>query len=466
MEKNLTRPPVVVVLGHVDHGKTTLLDAIRKTSIAKREAGGITQSIGATVVDNSDAKITFIDTPGHALFSSMRLRGVNLADIAILVVAGDDGVQPQTKEALKLIQESKLPFVVAITKIDLATANSENVLQQLEKEGVYFEKRGGDIPYLGVSAKSGEGIKELLDLISLIWEVNGTGTTPNEELSGFVIETSKDKRGLLVSVVVKSGILKVGDTVYARELSAKIKGMIDDTGKQVKEIMPGYPAQIIGFSELPETGSQIAKQFVNTQTNSKKEKSQDGEAKVKIFVKAKTAGSLEALLANIPEGVQALGSGVGDVNESDIFFAKASGAIIFLFEAKIPNTVRKLAETEGIRIENFDIIYGLIERLTLLSKEGLEQVVGKAQIVASFPYENKRVAGSKIIQGKITKGDSAKLIRNEKEIGKVRITSIRKQKDEVNEVKQGEECGILFSPQFDFLAGDMLLSVTKSNNNG
>src|SRR5258708_25882272 len=342
MEKNLTRPPVVVVLGDVDHGKTTLRDAIRKTSIAKREAGGITQSIGATVVDNSDAKITFIDTPGHALFSSMRLRGVNLADIAILVVAGDDGVQPQTKEALKLIQESKLPFVVAITKIDLATANSENVLQQLEKEGVYFEKRGGDIPYLGVSAKSGEGIKELLDLISLIWEVNGTGTTPNEELSGFVIETSKDKRGLLVSVVVKSGILKVGDTVYARELSAKIKGMIDDTGKQVKEIMPGYPAQIIGFSELPETGSQIAKQFVNTQTNSKKEKSQDGEAKVKIFVKAKTAGSLEALLANIPEGVQALGSGVGDVNESDIFFAKASGAIIFLFKAKIPNPVRKL----------------------------------------------------------------------------------------------------------------------------
>ncbi len=367
MEKNISRPPVVVVVGHVDHGKTSLLDVIRKTSVTRREAGGITQSIGASVaITKEGKKITFIDTPGHALFGKMRSRGINLADIAILVVSSDDGVQPQTKEAIKLLQESKIPFVVAITKIDLATSNIESVLQQLEKEGVYFEKRGGDISYIGVSSKTEEGIAELLNLVSLVADVNEIKGNLNGELSGFVIETSRDKRGLLVSVVVKNGSIKTGEVIFVGNKKAKVKGIFDYGLKPIKEVSAGFPAQILGFEELPEIGAQITSKLEVKDTSSKNpnvKMKENKDAKVKVFVKAKTAGSLEALLANIPEGIQVVGSGVGDVTESDIFFAKASNSLVFLFESKFASTIRKLAEMEGIKIERFDIIYGLIERL-------------------------------------------------------------------------------------------------------
>src|SRR5258708_7736160 len=296
MEQKKLRPPVVVVLGHVDHGKTSLLDAIRnqaslvaKRPVAGSEAGGITQSIGATVATTKDGQeITFIDTPGHALFGKMRSRGITLADIGILVVAADDGVQPQTKEAIKLLQESQLPFVVALTKVDLNTANIESVLAQLEKEGVYLEKRGGDISYIGVSSKTGDGINELLDLISLICEVNGTKGSVEDELHGFVIETARDKRGLLVSVVLKSGNIKVGDTIFAGQLKAKVKGIFNSASRPEKEITAGYPGQILGFDEVPSVGAQIAEQFVETQNKNQEIKKENKDSKVKIFVKAKT----------------------------------------------------------------------------------------------------------------------------------------------------------------------------------
>lgn len=463
MEKNIAvRPPIVVVLGHVDHGKTSLLDYIRKTSVTKKEAGGITQSIGASVTKTHDGKdITFIDTPGHALFSAMRSRGVNFADIAILVVAADDGVQPQTLEAVKLLQESKIPFIVAITKIDLVTANVENVLQQLEKERVYFEKRGGDISYIGVSSKTGSGINELLDLISLVSELTGTKGNAEGLLEGYVLETAKDKRGLLSSLVIKNGKIKVGDIIFASSVKAKIKGLFDAEQKPVKEISAGYPAQILGFSDLPEVGSRITSKPVEKPIPLRQDFAGRAELKIKIYLKARTAGSLEALLANIPAGVQVIGSGVGDLIESDIFLAKAAGAEIFLFEAKFASLIRKLAEMEGVKIERFEIVYDLIERLKELLDVDKEIILGEAQIIASFPFDKRKVAGVKVSQGKIKKSDKLKLTRNTKDVGFVKIISLRKQKDEVPELKQGEEGGILFEPQLDFQIADMLLSVSN-----
>lgn len=459
MEKGFTRPPIVVVLGHVDHGKTSLLDAIRKTSVARREAGGITQSIGASVAITKDKRpITFIDTPGHALFTKMRSRGVGLADIAVLVVAADDGVQPQTKEALKLLQESSTSFIVALTKIDLPTASVETVLGQLEKEGVYFEKRGGDVSWVGVSSKTGKGIDELLELVSLVSDLKGLVSNPASSLDGFVIETSKDKRGLLVSVVVKNGKISVGDVIFAGGLQAKVRGLFDDSGKPIKEVMPGYPALVLGFGDLPEVGAKIGSKLMGKILPVAATTRQE-EAKIKIFVKAKTAGGLEALLANVPKEVEVIGSGVGDLIESDIFLAKAGDAIVFLFESKFSSSIRKLSETEGVEIERFDVVYDLIERLKELVEKGKEEVVGKAQIITTFPFDGKKVAGSKVINGKIAKADHLKLMRGEEQVGKVKVISIKKQKQEVNEVKQGEECGILFEPQLDFQIGDMLLSV-------
>jgi translation initiation factor IF-2 len=461
MEKNTVRPPVVVVVGHVDHGKTSLLDAIRKTSETRREAGGITQSIGASIAKTSTgSEITFIDTPGHALFANMRSRGIILADIGILVVAADDGVQPQTKEAIKLLQESKLPFVVAITKIDMATANVENALQTLEKEGVYFEKRGGDVSYIPVSSKTGEGVKELLDLIGLVAEINGIKGNSEGELEGYVIETAKDKRGLMVSVIVKSGSVKVGDTIFAGEIKAKVKGIFNAGQRPERQIAAGYPGQILGFDQVPDTGSPIAS--IATKLPEKKVSSNiNKDSKLKVFIKAKTAGSLEALIANIPAEVQIIGSGVGDVTENDIFLAKAGNALIFLFEAKFSSGIRKLAEMEGVKMERYDVVYDLIEKLKEIIKSGLQEVTGQAQILGSFPFNNKKIAGSKILQGKILKGSTLKLMRGDKEMGSVKVISIRKQKDEVNVVAQGEECGILFAPQLDFQVGDVLLSVTN-----
>jgi len=343
----------------------------------------------------------------------------------------------------------------------LPSANIEIALQSLEKEGVFFEKRGGDVPYIGVSSKTGEGIKELLDLISLVSEVNEIKGNKEEKLDGFVIETTKDKRGQLASIVVKNGKIKIGDTIFANKVEAKVKGLFDDNQKPIKEVAAGYPAQVLGFNKLPEVGAIISNIAHTTPSSNTKKAKIVQSAKLKIFVKAKTAGSLEALLANIPEEVEIVGSGVGDVIESDIFFAKASGAEIFLFEAKFGGGVRKLAETEGIKISKFDVIYDLIERLKELIQKDKEEIKGKAEIIAIFPFDGKKVAGCKVKKGKILKSDSLKLVRGKIEIGSVKILSIKKQKEEVLEVKQGEECGILFEPQLDFKVGDMLLSVIK-----
>ncbi|HET7099232.1 MAG TPA: translation initiation factor IF-2 [Patescibacteria group bacterium] len=463
----INRQPIVVVLGHVDHGKTTLLDALRKTTVADREAGGITQAIGASVVVTPSGKpITFIDTPGHAAFTKMRGRGAKVADIAILVVAQDDGVKPQTKEALQIIKDTKIPFIVAGTKADVNGVTPEVVLGQLEKEEVFFEGRGGQVPFISVSAKNNIGLTELLETLILMSEVAGLNGDEKADLEAVVIESGQDKMGKMATVVVRNGSIKVGQTIYTEEVECKVRALIDDKGKPTKLIKPGEPARVFGFNEVPPVGAFVTNSAEKAAAVLVKQKGvfdlrRLADDEIPIVLKADNAGALEAIIAALPPKIIAISTGVGDVNGSDILAASSSKAYVFVFESKIPNDIAKLAEAEKVKVARFTIIYELLQNLDEILKKGLVDIKGHAQILASFPFNNKKVAGSKVIDGKLTKGDSLLLMRGEKEVGKSRISSIKKQKQEVGVVGQGEECGIILEPQLDFEIGDVLVSVSK-----
>lgn len=461
------RPPIVTVLGHVDHGKTSLLDFLRKTNVTAKEAGGITQGIGASVIVTKEGKkISFIDTPGHAAFSKMRSRGTSACDIAILVVDASDGVKPQTKEALQLIKEAEIPFIVTISKIDLPAADVENVLGQLEKEGVLFEKRGGNTPYMAISVKTGQGIGELLEIITLVSEVSEIKADLNSSLKAVVIETSKEKGGLTVSLVVRDGTLRVGDALYSDNSECKVRGLFDYQSKPVKEISPGEPGQVLGFSVLPDVGA-----VVSTDRNLIKEKAEtvikkDQFKKVKedelpVILKAKNFGALEALKSSLPAKVVVVDSSVGDVLESDILMAKSTGARVFAYDAGISSSVLKLAEAEKVKTYKFKIIYELIDKLGEILAGGKEEILGKAEIIASFPFNDKKVAGCRVTNGKIVKAANLYLERGGKEVGRIKPLSLKKAKQEVTEVKPGEEFGILFEPQLAFEIGDVIVSVAK-----
>lgn len=466
-----TRPPIVTILGHVDHGKTTLLDALRKTNVASKEAGGITQSIGASVVSTKEGrKITFIDTPGHAAFTQMRSRGAQVCDIAILVVSADDGVKPQTREAIEIILKDNLPYLVCITKTDLPSADPEKVIGQLEKEGISFEGRGGNTPLIKVSAKKNEGLESLMEMIVLISDMNEIQADPEAGLDAFVVETKRDKRGSMASVVVRNGKLEVGEKILVDGRVSKVRGLFDSHNQSLKQVLPGEPALVLGFDEMPSIGAKIGslkgevlqeRKAENIEiTDSRKELSE--EVFLNIIVKAQSSGSLEALIGNLPQGVAIISSGVGDVIESDVFTAKAAeNCRIFAFEVKVPHNIEKLASTEGVKIEKFNIIYKLFERIEEILKQGVEEELGRAEIVASFPYENKKVAGCKVLKGKIGKADKLKLERKGQIIGSAGIISMRKEKKDVNEVIQGEEFGVIVKPQLDFTIGDVLVSVSS-----
>lgn len=453
------RPPIVTVLGHVDHGKTTLLDAIRKTQVASREAGGITQGIGATQIETPEGKITFVDTPGHAAFAKMRQRGAKVADIAILVVAADDGIMPQTREALAYIKENNIPLIVAFTKIDLPSANVEKAKGQLEQEEVFFEGRGGQTPFIEVSAKTGQGIEALLEIIHLLAGVNEITSDSQGELQAYIIETNKDKRGTAVSVVVKNGKLKAGELISAGSISGKIKGLFGQNGKPVKEAVPGDPVMILGFSEAPEVGAQVtAGKGSIPETTELKGKKKVSEGQIGIVLKAQKIGSLEAIEATLPQGAVVLASSVGDIAESDVFFAKTANAIIVSFEANTSASVKNLASTEGVEIVSFRIIYELLEFLETRIKQGLLDILGKAEILAEFPFNKTKVAGIKVLSGRMAKQDFAIIMRNEKELGKAKISSMRRGKNELSEAKAGEECGVILSPPLEFEKGDILVA--------
>ncbi len=471
MEANKTnnqRPPIVVVLGHVDHGKTTLLDTLRKTNIASREAGGITQAIGASVIETKEGKqITFIDTPGHAAFTKMRGRGAKVADIAILVVAQDDGVAPQTREALGIIRDSGIPFVVAGTKSDVSGVSAEALKGQLEKEEVYFEGRGGDIPFISVSARNGDGIEELLEMLILMSEVSGLEGGKDSQLEGVVIESGKDNMGAFATAVIRNGSVKVGSTIFADDTETKVRALIDDKGKNVKDVGPGFPARVFGFSSVPPVGSKISSfsQKSEVVIEAKKKGVFDlrrlKDDELPVIIKADNAGSLEAIIASLPAKVVVVDSGVGEITSSDIINAKTGNAFIFSFATKIPASIQKLADAEKITLLKFNIIYELLKEIEEIMKKGKVVEVGKAEILAIFPFDNKKVAGSKVISGRITKGDQIILRRADKDLGKAKAVSVRKGKQEVGSVGQSEEFGVILEPQLDFAVGDVLVSVAK-----
>lgn len=470
---SLARPPIVAVLGHVDHGKTSLLDAIRKTNVVAREHGGITQAIGAF----STTTITFIDTPGHEAFAKMRSRGVKACDIVILVVASDDGVMPQTKEAISHIKEAKIPFVVALTKADVAGANPEKVKQQLLAEGVGLEGMGGEVPVVSVSSKTGEGIDDLLEVILLVGQLTGIKGVESDPLEAVVIEAARDKRkGTVASLIIQKGTLAVGDEVVAEGITGKIRAIVTDTGATIKMATPGMPVEVLGFSDIPMVGTKVTKRgeaVVQQEALSLPPNKEiavpapiDPETRrLPVILKGNTQGSLEAILQSIPKDeVKIILATSGDPSEGDILLAKATSAIVIGFNTTISGSVAKLAETEGIIVKNYKLIYELLDELDeviALFKQGKAQeiILGKAQILALFPYDKKTVAGCKIIEGRIARGDKIRIERERTPIGEARIVSLRQGKEEVGKVESGAECGIILSVQLDFVPSDMILSV-------
>ncbi|MBI2195729.1 MAG: GTP-binding protein [Candidatus Levybacteria bacterium] len=483
-------PPVVAVLGHVDHGKTTLLDAIRKTDIASREHGSITQSIGASKIElTHEGKkrfITFIDTPGHEAFSKMRGRGTQAADLALLIVSSTDGVMPQTKESIQLIKASKIPFIVVLTKSDLPDKNIEKVKQQLVKEEIMLEGYGGDVPVIEVSSKTGANIKELLDLILLVMEMSGVRKESSEgEFRAIVIESRLDqKSGPKATIVIKNGTLSVRDEIVAGDVKAKVRALVTGNGEQVKSATVGDAVEVLGFEKVPPVGALVFWGPVapsSHPTASLSLQSLDGtpertatpsenyspnfsevEHPVSIILAADTQGSLEALLNGLPPEINIVLAKTGDISTADILLAKPTNALVIGFNKKISNEVANLARTEKIIAKNYNLIYELIDELTdalegkKLSFE--EQILGVAQIQASFPFEKNTVLGIKITDGRVAKGDKARVVRGEIVIGEGTISSLRQGKEILSKVEEGQEAGVILSPQIDFNVGDMLIS--------
>lgn len=515
----LFRPPVIVVLGHVDHGKTSLLDRIRKTHVTEKEHGGITQHIGAYQISvkhsafakategkqasivkqesSTDANsrsrgissggeeklITFIDTPGHEAFSKMRSRGAAVADIAILVVAADDGVMPQTKESIEQIKAAGIPVIVALNKIDLPSAQPDRVKGELAKAGIQVEGFGGEVPIVQISAKEGTGIDELLELISIVWELQRQPIEQFASAEAVVIETRIDKgKGMVATVLVKKGELSRTNLLYedANEV-AKIRGLIDEYGKQIGCVGPSIPVEVLGFRTLPGIGSILSTQPRLIQTPPSPSpsrmsinadipdflKSQEDQKQKELIIilKADTAGSLEAITGSLDGRIRVVGSGIADITDADILHAKSSGAIVIGFGVKIAQTVAKLAETEKVIYRIYTIIYTLLEELGEVA-DGLKEVLaherdlGKGVIIAEFPYEHTRIAGIRITEGRIARGDTIRLMRGETETGKAKVKSIRQGKNETTRINAGNECGILFDQKLDFMLNDGIIAYT------
>lgn len=474
----LARPPIVAVLGHVDHGKTTLLDFIRKSNVASREHGGITQHIGAYQSNN----ITFIDTPGHEAFAKMRSRGAQVADIALLVVAADDSVMPQTKESIEQIKTSGASMIVVMNKIDLPAAMPDKVKSDLAKNSVQVEGFGGDIPVALVSAKTGKGVPELLELIILVAQMKGLDYEPAAPLEAVVVETRLDKgKGMVATVVVKKGTLRFGTLLFegAKQV-ARVRAMFDEYGKGVGAAGPARPVEVLGFTSLPSVGAvlrtdeyleEIQKPVISPYTAEnlpdwlKPVAEQEGR-KLTIILKVDTAGSMEAIIAALPKQVELVTAGVGDINEADVLTAKSAKAIIVGFNVKCLSSVERLATAEKVVFRIYTIIYELLDELTevvsgLKEVLAVERELGVGTVIAEFPFEKSRIAGTKLVSGRLARGDTVKIMRGEEEIARAKIKTIRKGKEDATKVeKVGIEFGILFDKQVDFALQDAIIPVT------
>ncbi|OGH08073.1 MAG: hypothetical protein A2171_01210 [Candidatus Levybacteria bacterium RBG_13_35_9] len=478
---NEYHPPVVAVVGHVDHGKTTLLDTIRKTNIVSREPGGITQKIGASEIEieheGKKRKITFIDTPGHEAFSNMRGRGVAAADIGLLVVSGVDGVMPQTIESIKLLKESKVPFIVVFTKSDDPNKLIDKAIQQLLKQEVLLENYGGDVPFIEVSAKANTNIKELLDLILLVYEVKREANfypfTKKGPLMGIVIESKLEKNsGPRATVIVKNGVIKLRDEVFAENTKGKIKNLISPFGQNLQEASVGEAVEILGFENVPPVGAVISNTPKPTELSYREEKlepqasvspfGEEDQNMLSVVLCADTKGSLEAITNSMPEKVKFIVQKTGDIEVSDILFAKSVGAIVLGFNVKLKPEIAHLAKTEKVLIKTYTIIYEMIDEISDFVQGKLEalqeEILGIAKILAKFPFDKTFVCGVKVQEGRIAKGDKIRLVRGDEVVGESHVTSVKKAKEQTSKIESGEEGGIILSPSLDFTIGDMLIS--------
>ena len=489
------RPPVVCVMGHVDHGKTSLLDAIRQTNVIDREAGGITQHIGASVVEVNGEKITFLDTPGHEAFTAMRMRGASSTDIAILVVAADDGVMPQTVEAINHAKAAGVEIIVAVNKIDKPSANVDRVKQELTEYELIAEDWGGSTIFVPVSAKTGEGLEELMEMILLTAEVMELKANPNRRARGLVLEAQLDKgRGPVATVLVQKGTLRVGDAIAAGSAHGKVRAMMDDKGRRVKEAGPSVPVEILGLDDVPNAGEVVvccknekeARSFAETFIAQNKVKLledtksklslddlftqiQEGNLKeLDLIVKADVQGSVEAVkqsllkLSNDEVIVKVIHGGVGAINESDVSLASASNAIIIGFNVRPDATAKETAEREGVDVRLYRVIYNAIEDVEAAMKGMLdpvfeEKVLGHAEVRQTFKASGVgTIAGSYVLDGLFERDCSVRLTRDGIVIFEGPLASLKRFKDDVKEVKAGYECGFVFANFNDIKEGDLV----------
>ena len=488
------RPPIVTVMGHVDHGKTSLLDAIRNTKVTDKEAGGITQHIGASEVYVNGKKVVFLDTPGHEAFTQMRLRGAQVTDIAILVVAADDGIMPQTVEAISHARAANIPIIVAINKIDKPAANIERVRQELSNNGLLVEAWGGTIVDVPVSAKKGENIDKLLEMILLVAEMEELKANPNRPAVGTVIESNLDKgRGAVATVIVSNGTLKVGDPVIAGTAYGKIRALFNDKGQRVKKATPSTPVEILGLNEVPLAGDQFvvmpsekAARAIGEKRREKQrdeqmkasskitledlfDKMQEGEVKeLNMVLKADVQGSVEAIrqsvekISNEEVQLKVIHCGVGAITDSDIMLASASNAIVIGFNVRPAQSAVAMAERERVDLRTYRIIYELIEDIEkamkgMLEPEYKEVVIGQAQVRELFKVSGLgTIAGSYVTDGKVSRNAKARLVRNGIVIYDGAIASVRRFKDDVKEVNRGYECGLMLENFNDIKEEDII----------
>lgn len=493
-ENQVERPAVVTIMGHVDHGKTTLLDSIRHTKVTEGEAGGITQHIGAYQVEDNGKKITFLDTPGHAAFTTMRARGAKITDITILVVAADDGVMPQTVEAINHAKAAEVPIIVAVNKMDKPAANPERVMQELTEHGLVSEAWGGETIFVQLSAKTGEGIDNLLEMILLVSEVEEYKANPKRNAIGTVIEAQLDKgRGSVATLLVQNGTLKIGDPIVVGNTFGRVRAMVNDLGRRVKDAGPSTPVEITGLNDVPQAGDRFvvvedektARQIGEVRAQmalqaSRGEKSRvsldtlfeqmkQGEMKdLNVIIKSDVQGSAEALAASLRkidvEGVniKIIHSAVGAINESDITLAAASNAIVIGFNVRPDVNAKRVADAEKVDVRLHRIIYKAIEEIEaamkgMLDPEFVEKIIGQAEVRQTFKVSKiGTIAGSYITDGKITRDSGIRLIRNGVVVFEGQLDAIKRFKDDVKEVSQGYECGITIKNFNDVKEGDVI----------
>ena len=492
--KLVNRAPVVTILGHVDHGKTSLLDAIRETNVAGGEAGGITQHISAYQVEMKGRTISFLDTPGHAAFTAMRARGAQGADIVILVVAADDGVMPQTKEAISHAKAARVPIVVALNKMDKANANPENVKQQLAEQELVPDDWGGNIMVIPVSAKKKEGMDDLLEAILLVADSTDIRANPEGSVIGTVIEAEVDKqKGTVVTLLVQNGTLRASDIVVAGTAYGRLRALFDFRGKPVKEVGPSTPVGVLGFNDVPSAGDLFkvvrtekeARTLISKRIEEQKQRSQDnkkasledlfaayqaGEAKeLSLIVKADVQGSLEPMMSELEKlgkgeiGVNVLHAETGNIGENDVMLASASKAIVIGFNVQADVAARRLAEKEGISIRLYDIIYRMTEDIEkalkgMLEPEVIEKEIGRAEVLEVFPISKiGKIAGCRVREGELRRNAKVRLFRDEDLVFEGDMSSLKHEKENANEIRTGFECGVGLKNFHDIETGDELV---------